>query len=752
MINTENNFATFISQNLNTEQQQAVAHKQGSLLVVAGAGSGKTRVITARITNLILHEGVMPGSIVALTFTNKAAKEMQERVASFLGTRRELPFIGTFHAYCLRILKHNRDRMTHPFISIMDTDDQHTLLSSILTRYNLKKQISVQQIAAYISHHKNQSLDARDFNQTSYGQHPLMLELYATYEHEKRTSKCLDFDDLLVETVQLFKKNPDFKALFHEHIRHILVDEYQDTNVVQHELLQQMAKADNLMCVDSLCVVGDEDQSIYSWRGATVANIMNFKKDFAPTTVIKLERNYRSVQPILDIANHIIKYNRNRTPKSLWSERAGNNCTQQILCLSDHQEGETIAAFLKEIALTQKLSDTAILYRTHFQSRALEETLIRNSIPYTIIGGIQFYERKEIKDLLAYMRLMVNPFDRTSFFRVVNCPTRSLGEKFEELFFEHWQQQPFLSFSDLSKKLIDEGAIVGAKKSSLLSFVSIFDSRTANDSPKESLEHIINATNYLQHLKKSYGQEEAQERIENVKELLRSVAHLESQQQSSVQLFLEEVTLMQEHRKNKNTGDPVLLMTLHAAKGLEFKNVVLVGLEEGLLPSSRSLIDNEKLEEERRLFYVGITRAEERLLLTFSRYRSTYGNTSTQTRSRFLDEIPKELLPTHDLSKSLPAQIKQFFAQWLSPATQEKQPSSVLTFGTNSVKKVPKKSASSTSTENAWKKNQLVHHATFGIGIIKNVEHKTGGTTSVEVSFKEGTKKIAHTFLKPVAQ
>jgi DNA helicase-2/ATP-dependent DNA helicase PcrA len=757
MTEAQQSFATFLKTNLNEAQQQAVAHTKGSLLVVAGAGSGKTRVITARITHLIVQEKVLPGSIVALTFTNKAAKEMQERVASFLHSTRDLPFIGTFHAYCLRILKNNSALLPNPFISILDSDDQHKMLAGIIARHQLSKQISTQQVASYISQTKNQTVDPDLIPGGTYGQHPLMRELHAAYEQEKRNSKCLDFDDLLLETLRLFKRNPLFKAAFQERIRHILVDEYQDTNVIQHELLQCMAQHENTTTVDSICVVGDEDQSIYSWRGATVANILNFKKDFGPTTVIKLEQNYRSIQSILDIANHVIQHNHNRTPKQLWSDFHAENRIVQLMCLSDYQEGESIAALLKEIEQSQKLSDTAILYRTHFQSRAIEETLIRHAIPYTIIGGVQFYERKEIKDLLAYMRLIVNPFDRTSFMRVVNCPARSLGEKFEELFFNRWQEEPFLTFSQLAKKLMDEGAIVGAKRSSLLNFIAIFDNCTADAAPTTVLDHLIGATGYFAYIKKSYTEEEAQERIENIKELARSIAHIHERQPTTVALFLDEVALMQEHRLNKNkSSDPVLLMTLHAAKGLEFNTVILAGLEEGLLPSSRSVVDTDKLEEERRLFYVGITRARERLVLTHSRYRYTYGAMSDQVRSRFLDEIPKTMVPIHDLSRSQPAQVKQFFAQWLKGDSKQDASPEIVTFGPSkqTTRKTVGQKATSSSRPAAsheadgWKKNQPVTHPTFGVGIIKNVERRENGNLIIEVTFKTGDKKIAHSFLK----
>lgn len=763
MIDQKKNFNKFLTHDINEVQQTAVKHRHGSLLVVAGAGSGKTRVITARIANLILNEQVNPASIIALTFTNKAAKEMQERIRQFLGGGVAIPFIGTFHSYCLRILKTNANKLSTPFISILDADDQQRMLHGIIARHNLQKQISAQQLGYQISQIKNHAHNPEQMP-FSYAQTPFIKQLFVAYQEEKAASRALDFDDLLLETLKLFKKDKEFAASFHKTIEHILVDEYQDTNVVQHELLLAMAKDNKKVCVDSICVVGDEDQSIYSWRGATVANIINFKKDFPDTTAIKLEQNYRSVQPILDVANHVIKNNKYRNPKKLWSERQATDCIRRVTCLSDYQEGDTIANFIALAAKQQKLSSIALLYRTHSQSRSLEEALIRASIPYKIIGGIQFYERKEIKDLLAYLRLIVNPFDRTAFFRVINCPARSLGEKFEELFYERWNAEPFATFSELSKKLIDEGAIVGAKKSSLLGFVSLFNNLTHTNAPANALHHIINGINYLAYLKKSYSPEEAQERIDNVKELIRALEHFEQNKINTIALFLDEVALMQEQSDKKNQDkDPVLLMTLHAAKGLEFHTVILAGLEEGLLPSSRALQDSQQLEEERRLFYVGITRAQERLLLTHCRYRYTYGKMSDQMPSRFLQEIPSNLAPVKDISHTNASAMQSYFQDWLKPNKQNPGATHILTFGSKKILSKPTQAASKKSpptpvaktktaqrVSSSWKKGQPVTHATFGTGIVQAVEQRDNGAIFLEIQFKTGVKKIAERFVKVV--
>src|SRR5579871_1147031 len=648
-------FNEFLTSNLNQEQLKAVKQPQGSLLVIAGAGSGKTRVITARIAHLILNEQVDPTSIIALTFTNKAATEMAERIEHFLGPDIPKPFIGTFHGYCLRLLKGNLKLLNIPSFSILDADDQHKIINGIITRNGLNKKTTAQQLLYYISQLKNQ-LIAPDQAASTVAHITWIKQVYTAYEAEKKASNCFDFDDLMIETLTLFKKHITFKQALHDQIRHILVDEYQDTNIVQHELLKQMATKQGSCIVDSLCAVGDEDQSIYSWRGATVANMLNFKKDFAPTTLIKLEQNYRSAQPILEAANKVITHNKYRNPKTLWSGREAHDRIRSIICLSDYQESDAIAHFIHLASARQKRSSIAILYRTHSQSRSLEEGLLKSSIPYKIIGGIQFYERKEIKDLLAYLRLIANPFDRPAFFRVINCPSRSLGEKFETLFQERWQREPYATFNDVAHMLITDGSITGIKKTALTQFLHLFSGLTHTSAVSTALQTIITATDYQQYLNKTYDTQEAEERWDNVQELMNAVHHQTTA--NTVELFLHDVALMQEKKKADDAeSDPVLLMTLHAAKGLEFNTIIIAGLEEGLLPSSRSLSDTNALEEERRLLYVGITRAQERLLITRTRYRYLYGKMTDQLPSRFLAELPNTVIVTQDVTNVTQQQL-----------------------------------------------------------------------------------------------
>lgn len=761
---SENAEDGLFSTDLNPAQQRAVAHSKGPLLVIAGAGSGKTRVITTRIVHLLINEYVSPSAIIALTFTNKAANEMRERIHQILGTREGTPFIGTFHAYCLQLLKANRPPAS-PAFSILDANDQHKLISSILARMHKTKKPSVRQLAHQISQIKNGMADMHPTD-------PLFRHVYQAYEQEKKVSNCFDFDDLLLEALALFKQRA-FKEMFHKNIRHILVDEYQDTNVVQHELLKNMALDKKKFIIDSLCAVGDEDQSIYSWRGATVANMLNFTKDFPRTVVVTIDQNYRSVQPILAIANNIIQNNIKRNPKQLWSTKQGSDRVRILTCLSGYQEADVIARLLQTIKRIQPLRTVAILYRAHYQSRALEEALIKHSLPYVIIGGIQFYERAEIKDVLAYLRLIVNPFDRISFFRVVNTPARGLGEKFEELCYERWNKEPFLSYEQLCHALITEKALTTTKKKALKDFLTVADGLTHTSSTAKALEQIVKNTDYLTYLRDTYDAEDARARSENIKELMLAVAHFEERGLKTITDVLDEVALMQEAmHKSDEEHDRTQLMTLHAAKGLEFDTVIITGLEEGILPSGHTLSD-DGLEEERRLLYVGITRARERLILTNARFRATYGTMEYQQSSRFIDEIPHDHSIMSDCSSWQATTIETYFNEWLQLKLHIQAPSLAQEKPLNSRLSLPEKSLQQEKPEHRakrvrqelqassitptrptlnlqkFKKNQPVIHAKFGVGIIEQVEQKSAETLYVRVRFKQGTKKLDAKFVSP---
>ncbi len=726
-------FTQFFTKSLNPEQQEAVSQKDGVLLICAGAGSGKTRVITARITHLVLSHSVPPESIIALTFTNKAAREMKERIISFLGDTSVVPYVGTFHAYCLRILKTHNHLLTTPDFSILDEADQEKMVRTLIQRYALQKRITARQVISLVSRLKNDAISACvDENQL---QDPLMRQIYRAYEQEKNLSHCLDFDDLLLETLKLFKNSPNFKYAFNQHIRHVLVDEYQDTNHVQHALLKALALTElGDLAINSLCVVGDEDQSIYSWRGATVTNIMNFTGDFPEVRRLTLEHNYRSVQPILDTAHSVIMHNRQRNPKRLWSQRSGSDCVRLLKCTSGYQEAEMLATLAKNPNFG-KLSSLAVLYRSHYQSRILEEALIRHSVPYKIIGGIQFYDRLEIKDLLAYLRLIVNPFDRFSFMRAIATPSRGLGEKFQELFMEVWDQHPFLTFIDVAYMLINNKLLPQAKQESLEQFIKLFSSYSRTDNAYNTLESVLRNTQYISHLKTSFDAQEALAKAENVKELTQALRAMQERGVVSIEAFLDEVSLLQDARTHTNDEQEYIsLMTLHAAKGLEFDTVMITGLEENVLPSGHAVTVPELLEEERRLFYVGITRARERLLITNARFRSIYGTLTEQKSSRFVKELTLGPVRQDDSSTWQPSHTQQYFNEWLTPAMRKQHDKNTYT------------PAQAPAT---WQLQQWVKHEKFGHGLIEKIEQRDTQHVYLTIKFTHGSKKLAGNFVEP---
>ena len=751
-------FNQFIKKELNTPQRKAVTHKKGAVVVIAGAGSGKTRVITARIANLILNENADPSSIIALTFTNKAANEMKERLIKFLGTKNNLPFVGTYHSYCLLLLRKNPTLLPYPQFTIMDAEDRISLIKKILKKNGLDKQFSANSISYQISNIKNK-FDP-DFYEEELA-NKLFKEIYFAYESEKNLAHCFDFDDLLLEILKVFRSNQEFKKNFGNRVKHILVDEYQDTNLVQHELLKQMSLDEKLKInADSICIVGDEDQSIYSWRGAMVTNMLEFEKEYKPVTKIKIEQNYRSVQPILQAANEVIKNNSKRTPKNLWSDKKAKDRILALTCRTEHQEAYAIASFISCLPEdNENLKETAILYRTHFQSRSIEESLIRNGIPYKIVGGIRFYERKEIKDLLAYLRLVVNPFDRNSFTRVINCPTRGLGTKFEETLHQEWSQHSLLDFKQLLHLILNNEnlKIAPAKKISLLNFLDIYKNFSEKQKPGEALDFIIKKVEYFSYLQKKYDEQEADTKIENVKEFVRSAYDYEEKESNnSLDIFLQEIALLQEKTNDKeSTDNQIQCMTLHAAKGLEFNNVIISGLEEGLLPSYKSLNTKKELEEERRLFYVGMTRAKERLLLARANSRNNFGQISDQVISRFLTEVPGKFVSHENINEKSTFQITSMFNDWLG----DNHKKSVLTFSNfakpTTIKSVTKSKPSlkkpvATKPKTVglkWKKNQFVSHKKFGVGMIKKVETKDENTFYITAAFRSGEKKILSNFL-----
>lgn len=769
-------FNDFLETKLNAPQRDAVTTSAGALLVVAGAGSGKTRVITTRISHLIMNEDVKPESIVALTFTNKAAQEMKERIVASLHTSKKMPFVGTFHAYCLTLLRSNAHLLPFAPFTIIDADDQEQLIKKILKKHAATKYTTATQMQYMISLYKNRlASQGRSEGYKDSWNTQLFKEVYLEYEHEKVTAKCLDFDDLLTRVLDLFKTNQTFTEHFQQRIRHILVDEYQDTSAVQHELLRSMAlNQAKQSALDSICAVGDEDQSIYSWRGASVTNMLTFQHDFAPVKVIKIEQNYRTVKPILHAANNLILHNKLRNEKTLWSEKQASQRIALLTCRSSDQEAELIGSIVAAAQKKKSLRDIAILYRTHFQSRSIEEALIRHAIPYKIVGGIRFYERKEIKDMLAYLRLFVNPYDKISLMRVLNCPQRGLGEKFEEQLLVAWDREPLLDFKALMTQLLtSDTRLTPVKKEAVQDFLNLYQGYDPAEKPSVLLNRIISSTEYLSYLRSTYDPQEADTKVENVQELYQSVISFEQKQKQSptplLEELLQEIALLQERMSDAEKEQCIQMMTLHAAKGLEFDTIIITGLEEGILPGTKSLTTLESLEEERRLLYVGITRAKEYLILTNAVTRHTYGQLMEQAPSRFLFELPGDTITEFDETRNHEFVIKRSLEQWYGIEGS----SGILTFGaprtpavtpqkkyTPTASHAPRKTthvpvkqkkpepfSMTPASSCPWKKNDGVIHQKFGHGIITGVETADEEEFYLTIIFKVGQKKILSKFV-----
>lgn len=713
---------------LNTAQQKAVTHAHGPFLVTAGAGSGKTRVITARISYLLEQRAVSPASIIALTFTNKAAREMLSRIEPLLSHSPERPYIGTFHSYCLWFLKQQGMRCPIWPFTLIDGDDQRVLITKILKEHKLQDEISAAQIVSSWGASQKNNLSA-------------FAEITDEYQAQKKAQKLLDFEDLLLHTLTILTENPDILNQFRTRIRHILVDEYQDTNTIQNRLLKIFCIEKNNFILDSLCAVGDEDQAIYSWRGATVDTIRRFEQDFPGAVSYTISQNYRSNNRILKIANHVIAHNSNRSPKELWSEKTEKSCVRIVSCATGYHEADCIAQIL-HMAQQAKISlnNCAIMYRTHAQSRNIEEALVRARIGYQIFGGVSFYERAEIKDLLAYMRVLTNPFDQLSLMRIFNCPPRGLGAAAQEKYstFSHAGTKNFYTIAHDPQFL---ESLSRAQQAGITQLIQLLDPINSTIKPSEFITHIVTSTEYVNYIRTHYPPEDAESRIDNIREFVRALQAFYHQGVTTCAQVLETITLMQETAAAQDQTSQVSLMTLHATKGLEFKLVIIAGVEENILPSPRSRTDLAQIEEERRLFYVGITRAEDFLILTHAQYRTTYGVTQAHKNSRFLDEIPVSLAERCDV-RDIPApRIGPLFTPWFT-----------YTSAAAIAKPVPKptthhRTLNTSSSEAPLKKAATVSHPTFGVGIIESVEKRSDGSEKVTVRFRSGTKKLDSSFL-----
>jgi DNA helicase-2/ATP-dependent DNA helicase PcrA len=639
---------------LNPIQQKAVLETEGPLLVFAGAGSGKTRVLTYRIAYLIQEKGVKPWNIFAVTFTNKAANEMRERVERLLGRSAKGTWISTFHSACVRILRQHIEHLGFQknFV-IYDEQDQERHLKAVMKELDLDfRMFHPRAIQSALEQLKNEGVTPDQYRPSQFNIFQKRLGLvYQRYQEDLRRNNALDFGDLLTFVTILFKRFPEILRAYQELCQYVMVDEFQDTNLIQYHLIKQMVKGHR-----NICVVGDDDQSIYRWRGAEVGNILNFEKDFPETKIITLEQNYRSTQNILNTANHMVRRNRLRKEKKLWTENPEGELLTFYVAEDEMDETRFVVQKIMEqigSSSSQGFSKSssmdyrniAVFYRINAQSRAIEDELVKHQIPYTIVGGMRFYERKEIKDILAYLRLIANPVDGLSLRRIINVPARGIGEKTIERV-EAFSREKGLSFYEGLKQALKEDWLTPISKEKMEEFLHLIEEfrEEAKTLSLSQLTLVLLAkTGYLQRLKEE-GSDEAFSKMENIDELVNVIMEFEKGEEVSLETFLDKVSLVTDIDLYEDKGNRVSLMTLHCAKGLEFPSVFIVGIEEGLLPHYRRGEEIEDMEEERRLFYVGITRAKERLLLSRAEKRSTFGIGRVNLPSRFLDELPIELI------------------------------------------------------------------------------------------------------------
>lgn len=634
---------------LNPRQREAAIATEGPLLIMAGAGSGKTRVLTHRIAYLIAKRVAAPWSILAITFTNKAAREMQERVSKLVGPGGRDIWVSTFHSMCVRILRKDIERIGYGSnFTILDSADQLSVIRNVMKDQNLDvKKFEPKAIQASISNAKNELLSPEQYDQRQgdYFQ-TIVAQVYKQYQRRLKSNNALDFDDLIMQTIQLFRDVPDVLAFYQNKFRYIHVDEYQDTNRAQYMLCRMLAGKHH-----NICVVGDSDQSIYRWRGADITNILNFEKDYPEAKTVLLEQNYRSTSTILDAANAVIRNNLGRKAKNLWTDKDGGDKIVVYRGDSEHEEGYFVAGEIRKNRERKlRYGDHAILYRTNAQSRVIEEILIKSEIPYQIVGGIRFYERKEIKDILAYLRLVSNPDDDISLLRIVNVPKRGIGNTTMDRIQEEAQRYGVSIYRLLGESL-HELDITSRARAALYEFRDLVGNLSAMQdylSVTELTEKMLEMTEYRLELQRE-NTIESQSRLENIDEFLSVTQEFEKRNEDkSLVAFLTDLALIADidsmnDPEDEDASDAVVLMTMHSAKGLEFPVVFIVGMEEGVFPGNRALQDNDEMEEERRLAYVGITRAEVKLYLTCAGSRLLYGRTNSNMPSRFLNEIPEEL-------------------------------------------------------------------------------------------------------------
>lgn len=712
---------------LNPQQLEAVRHTEGPLMIVAGAGSGKTRVITYRIAYMIREKNIDPENILAITFTNKAAREMRDRVFKMLDHSGSAPLISTFHSFCLRILRQFIGELdyTNDF-AVYDAQDQLTLVKQCMKRLDVNTDsFPPKAILGHISGFKNDYLHPDDIklNNLPYGNKLKAAEVYPFYQEALRKNNALDFDDLLLVAVRLLRDFKTVRQYCNKTFRYILVDEFQDTNLVQYCLVKILAGKEN-----NVCVVGDDDQSIYRWRGANLENILTFENEFAQTRVIKLEQNYRSTQNILNAAGAVVKANIHRKDKTLWTE---NQAGEAIICYKAESDIDEARVAVERILQWNReegtlFNDMAILYRTNAQSRVIEDQLRQSGVPYLVVGGLRFYERKEIKDILAYMRVIVNSADSVSLKRIINVPARGIGKTTVQKI-ETYSAQQDISLLEGLKGAVGNRLIGPAAISKIQSFINILerlDKVYLESSPVDFLKEIMESTGYIAHLQRDPSIEN-QGRIENLNELYSAVEEFsENQPEKSLKDFLDAAALVSDLDNLDDSRGVLPLMTLHTCKGLEFEAVLIVGMENGLLPHASSMSSPEEYEEERRLCYVGFTRAKKRLMLTHARKRRIYGNTFNYPPSDFLNSIPEELL------------IRE-----MTPSLESFSPSS--SYSREESPGLPEPEIKPTAMDGDFAIGSKVLHPKFGSGLVVNREGSDDDLKIVVFFKNAGKKKLA---------
>lgn len=746
---------------LNPEQRKAAETLEGPVLILAGAGSGKTRALTCRVANLIEH-GVAAWNILALTFTNKAAREMRERTERLVGERAGEAWISTFHATCARILRRDIEKLGYgrSFV-IYDEDDQGTVLKEILKRLNIdEKFLPVRELKGRISDAKNRLMGPDEwFRQSERDRRCQMIhDVYVEYEARLKTLNALDFDDLLVKTLELLCDHPPVLEAYRRRFHYVMVDEYQDTNYAQYQLVKLLTAESR-----NLCVVGDDDQSIYGWRGADIRNILDFEKDYPDAAVIKLEQNYRSTANILDAANQVIAHNEGRKEKKLWTEESEGEKIKLYCAGDERDEAAWVADRIRQMSRQgDSYGQVAVLYRTNAQSRVLEEMLMRSSVPYKVFGGMKFYDRREIRDIIAYLRVIVNPADDLSLRRIINVPKRSIGDSTVQELQQHARncELPlFATLSDLPESLSSR------PRKCVSDFFSLMTMLTAMKETlplTEFVKLLIEQTGLKAQYQKE-DTEEARSRVENMDEFVGAVEEFaKAAENATLEDYLENVSLVTELDQESDERGYVTLMTLHSAKGLEFPDVFITGLEEGVFPSGRSLQDEDRLEEERRLCYVGITRARKRLFLSHASQRTIYNQVNRNAPSRFLGEIPSRLMQDDWAEK------KERAARNAPPVQRPvrggygrsaAQPPQTLTAG-NPLSIVgvrrgfamsPARELESSAMQNLFKQGDRVMHRKFGEGRVVALQG-SGAQATIQIEFTAYGVKEFRLSIAPIAK